>query len=165
MHSKHCQTRSYRLGIGRKTSPMPLWRPPPCRHSYPAKVKPLQGVHHPRSNWDRNLHRASFLRMPQKQAVRLSSDRSSPAWTQEVPIESFSEKTPLGQLGLEERPEKLQQEDPPPTQLDMYKLELEHKMLQLERAMAQMHQAVHSLDAKLAKAKASKQEDNKQQQQ
>ena len=98
--------------------------------------------------------------MPQKQAVRLSSDRSSPAWTQEVPRESFSEKTPLGQLGLEERPEKLQQEDPPPTQLDMYKLELEHKMLQLERAMAQMHQAVHSLDAKLAKAKASKQDAN-----
>ena len=126
MHSKHCQTRSYRLGIGRKTSPMPLWRPPPCRQSYPAKVKPLQGVHQPRSKGKRNLHRASFLRirMPQKQAVRLSSDRSSPAWTQEVPRESFSEKTPLGQLGLEERPEKLQQEDPPPPSLTCTSLSL-----------------------------------------
>ena len=162
MHSKHLKTRSDRLGVRlRETSPLPLWRPPPCRQSYPAKVKPLQSEHQPRTTWERSLYRASFLRQAQEQAERLPLHRLPPALTQE---DSFTEQTPLGHFGLEEQTGKLQNNALPPTQLELDKLELEddscNQRVQLREALEAMQQAVHSLAAKLAKAKASKQDDN-----
>ena len=128
---------------------------------YPAVVKPLQDEHQPRSTWARSLHRASFLRQVQEQAERLPLHRLPPAFTQK---DSFSEKTPLGHFGFEEQTGKLQKKDPPPTQLDLDKFELENDScnhrVQLRKALEAMHQAVHSLDAKLAKADESSKQNN-----
>ena len=95
----------------------------------------------------------------QKLAERLPSYRLPPASLQTSPRESLSEQPPLSHFGFEEQTGQLQ-EDPPPTQLDLDKLELKHMMLQLLEAIAQMHQAAHSLDAKLAKAEGSKHNNN-----
>ena len=162
MHSKHLKTRSDRLGVRlRKTSPMQACAATSGPNRSPGSREARHSLHQPRSKWERSLHRASFLTHAQEQAERLPLHRLPPASPQKG---SFSEKTPLGQLGLEERPEKLQQEDPPPIQLDMCKFELEDEScnhrVQLEKALEAMQQAVHSLAAKLAKAKASKQDDN-----
>ena len=166
----HRQTRSFRLGV-RETFPAgELESLRVDRSPYPVNPMPAQA-----SSIHNNLgHRGADPGQPstesleasfsaQKRAVRLSSDRPSPAFP-ESPQESFSEKTPLGQLGLEERPEKLQQEDPPPHQLDLDKFELENgscnHRVQLRKALEAMHQAVHSLDAKLAKADKSSKQNN-----
>ena len=157
--SKHLKTRSNRLV--RETSPMPLWRPPPCRQLYPAKVKPLQSEHQQRSTREKSLDRPSFPRKAQEQAERLPLHRLPPALPQE---DNFTVQTPPGHFGLEEQTGKLQNKDPPPTQLELDKLELENdscnQRVQLRNALEAMQQAVHSLAAKLAKAKASKQDDN-----
>ena len=168
----HRQTRSFRLGV-RETFPAgELESLRVDRSSYPVNPMPAQA-----SSIHNNLgHRGADPGQPstesleasfsaQKRAVRLSSDRPSPALTQKAPIESFSEKTPLGQLGLEERTREASTEKTlPPTSLTLTSLSLRMRScnhrVQLRKALEAMHQAVHSLDAKLAKAKASKQNDN-----
>ena len=110
-----------------------------------------------------SLHRASFLRHAQKRAVRLPLHRlppASPARKRRVP-----EKAPPKLCALEEETRTQLQKDPPPHQLDLDKFELENgscnHRVQLRKALEAMHQAVHSLDAKLAKAdKSSKQNNN-----
>ena len=162
MHSKHLKTRSDRLGVRlRKTSPMQACAATSGPNRSPGSREARHSLHQPRSTWERSLHRASFLRQAQEQAERLPLHRLPPASPQK---DSFSEKTPLGHFGLEERTGKLQEKDPPPHQLDLEQFELgdescNHRV-QLRKALAAMQQAVHSLAAKLAKAKASKQDDN-----
>ena len=74
------------------------------------------------------------------------------------------EKAPPKLCALEEETRSQLHKDPPPHQLDLDKFELEsdscNHRVQLRKALEAMHQAVHSLDAKLAKANASKQNDN-----
>ena len=127
MHSKHRDTRSFRLGIGRKTSPMPFWRPPPWRQPYPPAVKPLQDEHQQRSNGKRNLHRASFLNRPQKLAVRLLLHKLPPALAKKRRV---PEKAPLKLCAFEEETRTQLLKDPPPHQLDLDRLELEDEKLQ-----------------------------------
>ena len=94
--------------------------------------------------------------------MSLPDHRLAPASPQNSPGESLSERTPLSQLGSEEQTgQKLQEQDPPPTQLDSDKLELKHMMLQLLDAIANLHQAVHSLGAELATNCAKHSDDNK----
>ena len=109
-----------------------------------------------------SLHRASFLRHAQKQAVRLPLHRlppASPTRKRRVP-----EKVPPKLCALEEETRSQLQKDPPPTQLDLDKFELENDScnhrVQLRKALEAMHQAVHSLDAKLAKADESSKQNN-----
>ena len=96
----------------------------------------------------------------QKLAVSLPAHRLAPASSQINPKESLSERTPLSQLGSEEQTGQKLQKDPPPTQLDSDKLELERVMLQLLDAIANLHQAVHSLEAELARGDDDRKQNN-----
>ena len=141
---------------------MPVLRPRSDRPTYPVHSKPLSAVHQPRSTRERSLYRTSFLRQVLKQTVRLPFHRLPPAFRSRMLGEP--EKDPLKLCAFEEETRPQHDKTLPPTQLDMYKLELEDEScnhrVQLERALRAMQQAVHSLAAKLAKAKASKQDDN-----
>ena len=166
-------TRSIRLGV-RETFPAgKLGCPQIDRQHSPCRSEAPPSFQHPQYNLGNE--RGADQGQPsqeslgtsfsaQKQDESLPVHRLAPSTTQKSPQESFSAKTPLGHLGLEEQTGKLQDEDPPPTQLELDKLELEddscNQRVQLEKAIKAMQQAVHSLAAKLAKAKASKQDDN-----
>ena len=162
MHSKHCKIRSDRLGLGRATSPMPVLRPQGDRLLYPVHPMPLNTVHQPRSKWARSLHRASFRRHAQKRAVRLPLHRLPPAST--IRKRRVPEKAPPKLCALEEETRSQLHKDPPPHQLDLDKFELAsgscNHRVQLRKALEAMHQAVHSLDAKLAKADESSKQNN-----
>ena len=100
--------------------------------------------------------------MAQKRARRLLLHKLPPALPKKKRREP--EKAPLKLGAFEEVPRTQLQEDPPLIQLELDKLELEDEScnhrVQLRKALEAMQQAVHSLAAKLAKAKASKQDDN-----
>ena len=152
---QHCQNRSDKL---RETSPMPSWRPPPCRIPYPAVVKPLQDEHQPRSTRD-SLQEASLGRHFQDSTENLPFHGSVPDLVLEQSFRrSLDAKALPEHFALEGEPTKLRKVPPPPQQeqLDNDKLELDNLEQdscthrgQLRRALAAMHQAVHSLVTKL----------------
>ena len=130
---QHRKIRSHR-----ETSPMPAWRPPTCRSSYPAELTSLQAEHHPRSKGMREasrklsqsgLQEASF-RQAQDIAASLPMDRSAPASHRKTPKRSLTAKALLEHFTLEGETNKLLPEHPPTQQLDSDKLE--HVMLELE---------------------------------
>ena len=165
--SMHLRTRSNRLG--KETFPAgKLGCPQVDRTSLPDQLDARPSFQHPQDNLghERGAGRGQPSReslatsfSSRKLAESLPAYRLAPASNQNSPKESLSELPPLSHFGFEEQTGQLQK-DPPPMQLDLDKLELKHMMLQLLEAIAQMHQAVHSLDAKLAKADDSKQNNN-----
>ena len=172
----HRQTRSFRLGVSETFPAGELESLRVDRSPYPVNSMPAQA-----SSIHNNLgHRGADQGQPSTESLEASFSAQKRAgdcllidllqlYPRKSPIESFSEKTPLGHFGLEEQTGKLQQEDPPPNQLDLDKFELEddscNHRVQLREALEAMHQAVHSLDAKLAKAKKQQAEQRQQQQQ
>ena len=166
-------TRSNRLGLRETTPAGKLGSPGSTDKSSPCRSDARSSFQHPQYNLglrrggagrvDQPSRRSLGTSFPaQKLAVSLPDHRLAPASPQNSPKESLSERTPLSQLGSEEQTgQKLQEQDPPPTQLDSDKLELKHMMLQLLDAIANLHQAVHSLGAELATNCAKHSDDNK----
>ena len=168
--SMHLSTRSDRLG--RKTFPAgKLGSLRVDRLSLPCQPDARSSFQHPQNNLglrrgagrvDQPSKNSLGTGFPaQKLAVSLPAYRFAPAYSQNNPKESLSERTPLSQRGSEEQTGQKLQKDPPPTQLDSDKLELKHMMLQLLEAIANLHQAVHSLGAELATNCAKHSDDNK----